>query len=88
MQNTLTHTHTHTHTMSDRGICAAVKDSLEIVIEQVCLDDGFERGGRIREGLRQIVLNRWASVRKGSITKYSVIINQVETQATKSQVKT
>ena len=39
------------------GIGTAVKNSLEIVIEQVRLEGGFKRGGRIRavECLRQIV---------------------------------
>ena len=49
----------------------AVKNSLEIVIKQVSLEGGFERGGRIRvvECLRQIVPERWASIRKRSFTK-------------------
>ena len=49
----------------------AVKKSLEIIIKQVRLEGGFERGGRIRmaECLRQIVPNRWASIRKRSFTK-------------------
>ena len=49
----------------------AVKNSLEIVIKQVRLDGGFERGGRIRvaECLRQIVPDRWASIIKRSFTK-------------------
>ena len=36
------------------------------------LKGGFERGGRIRvvECLRQIVPDRWASIRKRSFTKY------------------
>ena len=44
----------------------AVKNSLEIIIKQVRLEGGFERGGRIRvaECLRQIVPYRWASIRK------------------------
>ena len=48
-----------------------VKNSLEIVIEQVRLEGGFKRGGRIRvaECLRQTIPNRWASVRKRSFTK-------------------
>ena len=55
-----THTHTHTHTHvgpGDRHGCE--KGSLEIVIEQVCLEGGFKRGGRIRaaECWRQIVPN-------------------------------
>ena len=68
-------THTHTNTLphphpqhihvgrGDRHGCE--KDSLEIVIEQVRLEGGFKRGGRIRvaECLRQIVPNRWASGR-------------------------
>ena len=50
-------THTHTHTVSDKGMGMAVKNSLEIIIKQVRLEGGFERGGRIRvaECLRQIV---------------------------------
>ena len=49
----------------------AGKDSLEIIIKQVRLEGGFERGGRIRvaERLRQIVPDRWASIRKRSFTK-------------------
>ena len=44
----------------------AVKNSLEIVIKQVRLEGGFKREGRIRvaECLRQIVPDRWASIRK------------------------
>ena len=59
-------THTHTHTESDEGMGRAVKNSLEIIIKQVRLQGGFERGGRIRvaECLRQIVPDRWASIRK------------------------
>ena len=60
----------HTHVRrGDRQGCE--KDSLEIVTKQVRLGDGLERGGRIRieECLRQTVPNRWASVRKWSITK-------------------
>ena len=43
----------------------AVKNSLEIIIKQVLFEGGFERGGRIRvaECLRQIVPDRWASIR-------------------------
>ena len=43
-----------------------------MVIEQVRLEGGFKRGGRMRvaECLRQIVPNRWASVRKRSFAKY------------------
>ena len=72
---THTHTHTHarahTHTVSDEGMGRAVKNSLEIVIKQVRLEGGFKRGGRIRvaECLRQIVPDRWASIRKRSFTK-------------------
>ena len=49
----------------------AVENSLEIFIKQVPLKDGFERGGKIRvaECLRQIVPDRWASIRKRSFTK-------------------
>ena len=49
--------HTHTHRVSDEGMGRAVKNSLEIIIKQVCLEGGFERGGRIRvaECLRQTV---------------------------------
>ena len=38
----------HTHTASNEGIGRAVKNSLEIIIKQVRLEGGFERGGRIR----------------------------------------
>ena len=57
--------------MSDEGMGMAVKNSLEIIIKQVRLEGGFERGGRIRvaECLRQIVPDRWASIRKWSFTK-------------------
>ena len=78
-----THTHTHarthartrarahTHTVSDEGMGRAVKNSLETVIKQMCLEGGFKRGGRIRvaECLRQIVPGRWASIRKIYFTK-------------------
>ena len=49
----------------------AVKNSLEIIIKQMRLEGGFERGDRIRvaECLRQIVPYRWASIRKRSFTK-------------------
>ena len=52
--------------MSNKGIGMAVKNSLEIIIKQVHLEGGFKRGGRLRvaECLRQVVANRWASVRK------------------------
>ena len=55
-----THARTHTRTVSDEGMGRAVKNSLEIVIKQVHLEGGFERGGRIRmaECLRQIVPDR------------------------------
>ena len=62
-RNSLSLTHTHTHTLSlsrarasDEGIGTAVKNSLEI--EQVHLEGGFKRGGRIKvaERLRQTVL--------------------------------
>ena len=65
------HTCTCAH-VSDEGIGMAVKNSLEIIIKQVvCLEVSFKRGGRIRvvECLRQIVPNRWASIRKRSFTK-------------------
>ena len=69
--HTHTHRHTHTHTVSDERVGRAVKNSLEINIKQVRLEGGFERGGRIRvvECLRQIVPDRWASIRKRSFTK-------------------
>ena len=41
-------THIHTHTVSDEGMGRAVNNSLEIVIKQVRLEGGFNRGGRIR----------------------------------------
>ena len=49
----------------------AAKNSLEVIIKQVRLEGGFERGGRIRvaECLKQIVPDRWASIRKRSFTK-------------------
>ena len=64
-------THTHTHTVSDERMGRAVKNSLETVIKQVRLEGGFKREGRIRvaECLRQIVPDRWASIRKRSFTK-------------------
>ena len=40
------HRHAHTHA-SDEGIGTAVKNSLEIIIKQVCLVGGFKREGRI-----------------------------------------
>ena len=48
-----------------------MKNSLEIIIKQVRLEGGFKRGGRIRaaECLRQIVPDRWASIRKISFIK-------------------
>ena len=53
-----THTHTHTHThVSDRGIGMAVKNSLEIVIEQVRLEGSFKRGCRIRV---VVCLRQWS----------------------------
>ena len=68
---TRAHTHTHTCTVSDEGMGRAVKNSLEIIIKQVHLEGVFERGGRIRvaECLRQIVPDRWASIRKRSFAK-------------------
>ena len=62
------HTHTHTHRASDEGIGTVVKNSLEIIIKQVRLEGGFERGGRIRVAgcLRQTVPDSWASIRKRS----------------------
>ena len=58
LYNNTNHTHTHTHTEHQtEGMGRAVKHSLEIIIKQVRLEGGFERGGRIRvaECLRQIV---------------------------------
>ena len=53
-----THTHTHTHRASNEGMGRAVKNSLEIIIKQVRLEGGFERGGRIQknECKRQLCL--------------------------------
>ena len=65
--HTRTDVRTHAHTLSsDEGIGTAVKNSLEIIIKQVCLEGGFKRGGRIRvaECLRQTVPNGWSSIRK------------------------
>ena len=73
LYNNTNHTHacTRTHTVSDEEMGRAVKNGSEIIIKQVCLEGGFERGGRIRvaECLRQIVPDRWASIRKRSFTK-------------------
>ena len=57
----------------------AVKNSLEIVIKQVRLEGGFERGGiiRVAECLRQIVPDRWASIRKRSFTKCFCVYTEV-----------
>ena len=41
-----THARTHAHTVSEEGMGRAVKNSLEIIIKQVRLEGGFERGGR------------------------------------------
>ena len=53
----------------------AVKNSLEIIIKQVRLEGGFERGGKIRvtEFLRQIFPDRWVSIR----IFFSLIVGQV-----------
>ena len=40
--HTRTHTHTYTHTVLDEGMGRAVKNSLEIIIKQVCLEGSFE----------------------------------------------
>ena len=51
-----------------------------MTVKQVCLEGGFKRGGTIRvaECLRQIVPNRWASVRKKifkqRVTKRAAIV--------------
>ena len=71
------HTHTHTYACThapDEGRGMAVTSSLEIIIKQVHLEGGFNRGGRIRvaDCLRQIVPNRWASIRKWSFTQFFV----------------
>ena len=61
-------------------IGTAVRNNFEMTIEQVCLEGGFKRGGTIRvaECLRQIVPNRWASVRKKDlqqrVTKRAAIV--------------
>ena len=57
VQKTHARIHTYTHTVSDEGMGRAVKNSLEIIIKQVRLEGGFQRGGRIKvaECLRQIV---------------------------------
>ena len=56
-------THTCTHTQKNGHVCEKV--SLEIIIEQVCLEGGLDCKGRIRlaECLRQTVSNSWASAR-------------------------
>ena len=66
-----THPHPNTHSRVGRGdIGKAVKNSLEIVIKQVHLEGGFKRGGSIRvaECSRQIVPDRWASIRKKDLS--------------------
>ena len=69
------HTHAHIHTHTHAQCRTAVKNSLEIIIQQVRLEGSFERGGRIRvaESLRQIVPDRWASISKRSFTKWSCV---------------
>ena len=71
-----THARTHTHSVGRGGGqgCAKKekrKKSLEIIIKQVRLEGGFKRGSRIRvaEFLRQIVPDRWTSIRKRPFTK-------------------
>ena len=69
----------------------AVKNSLEIIIKQVRLEGGFERGGRItvEECLRQIVPDRWASIRKAlspKIRHISSIRHLLTTQAAQTLV--
>ena len=62
-----THKHTHTHTHSiGQGDGQGCENSLEIIIKQVHLEGGFERGSRIRvvERLRQTVPDRQASIKK------------------------
>ena len=53
----------------------AVKNSLEIIIKQVRLEGGFERGGKIRvtEFLRQIVPDRLGQHKNF----FSLIVGQV-----------
>ena len=83
LYNNTNHTHTHTHTQRRMG--RAVNNSLEIIIKQVRLEGGFEGGGRIRVAgcLRQIVPDRWASIRKRSFTKcFSRQMDNAETEVT------
>ena len=56
-----------------------MKNSLEIVIKQVRLEGGFERGGRIRvaDCLRQIVPDRWASIRKKIFHQILLCLHEV-----------
>ena len=78
--NTHTHTHTHTRTRVGQGYrYSCEKDSLKIVTEQMRLEGGFRRGDRIRvaECSRQIVPNRWVSVRKRSVTKRFLFTRRV-----------
>ena len=59
-----------------------MKNSLEIIIKQVHLEGGFKRGDRIRvaECLRQIVPDRWASIRKRSFIKCFSVFTRVVTK--------
>ena len=69
--NTHTCARACTHSRIGRGVGTAVKNSLEIIIKEVRLEGGLKRRGRFKvaEFLRQIVPNRWASIRKRSFTK-------------------
>ena len=62
--------HAHARICVGWGDRHGMKNNLEMIIKQVRLEGGFKRGGRIRvANLRQIVWNRWASIRKRSFTK-------------------
>ena len=50
LYNNTNNRHAHTHAL-DKGIATAVKNSLEIIIEQVRLEGSFKRGGKISGGV-------------------------------------
>ena len=69
LYNNTNHTHTHTHSIG-QGDGQGCENSLEIIIKQVHLEGGFERGSRVRvvECLRQTVPDRQASIKKKNLS--------------------